>query len=324
MILLLLNFVLAVGVVAEQPQNAETRPSGYSSHLDDKTPQMNSVKPEDPVVTVSGVCRNNTAKGPSACKTVVTREKFERMVAALATAGQPVFGNGREQLAQTYVDLLAYEEAARSSGIESSPEFRDLMELVRLRTLSEIHRRSLQERYRTPSPQDIDDYYRQNPTNFIDIKLRRILVPRKNPATENQEEYEKRALQVANDLRERAAKGDDCDQLQKEGYATLGLASFPATDMGNRRKANLLPENRDEILALNAGGVSKVEHEAFSFVIYKVDGKNLLSKETVKDEISREISRQRLENALKEITSSVHAEFNQQYFTPAPMLQPVK
>jgi parvulin-like peptidyl-prolyl isomerase len=246
------------------------------------------------------------------------------MIAALATAGQPVSGNGRQQLAQTYVDLLAYEEAARSSGIESSPEFRDLMELVRLRTLSEIHRRSLQERYRMPSPEDIDDYYLQNPSNFTDIKLRRILIPRKNPAIENQTEYEKRALQVANDLRERAAKGDDFDQLQKEGYTSLGLAAPPATDMGNRRKGNLLPENRDEILALNAGGVSKVEQEAFSFVIYKVDRKNLLPKEAVQDEIARDISRQRLENALKEIMSSVHADFNQQYFTPAPSLQPVK
>jgi len=94
--------------------------------------------------------------------------------------------------------------------------------------------------------------------------------------------------------------------------------------MGNRRKANLLPENRDEVLALSTGGVSKVEQEAFSFVIYKVDGKNLLSKEAVKDEISREISRQRLENALQEITSSVHADFNQQYFPAEPTVRPVK
>ena len=122
MILILLNFVLAIGLVAEQPQNAEARPSGYSSHSDDTAPRMNAVKPEDPVVTVSGVCQGNTTKNSSDCKTVLTRAKFERMVAALATAGQPVSGNGRQQLAQTYVDLLAYEEAARSSGIESSPE----------------------------------------------------------------------------------------------------------------------------------------------------------------------------------------------------------
>jgi parvulin-like peptidyl-prolyl isomerase len=152
------------------------------------------------------------------------------------------------------------------------------------------------------------------------MKLRRILIPRKNPAVSNQQDYEKRALQVAKDLRERAAKGEDFERLQKEGYTTLGLTSPPGTDMGIRRRANLLPEEGDEILALNAGAVSKVEEETFSFVIYKVESKVLLAKDSVKDEISREISRQRLENALKEITTGVVPEFSQDYFPPGPSL----
>src|SRR5262249_34551348 len=145
-----------------------------------------------------------------------------------------------------------YEQAAKSAGTESSPEFRDLMDLIRLRTLAEIYRHNLQERYRTPAPQEIDDYYRQNPSHFIDMKLRRILIPRKNPSVSNQQDYERRALQVAKDLRERAAQGEDIDRLQKEGYTALGLTSPPGTDMGVRRKANLLPEEGDEILALDA------------------------------------------------------------------------
>ena len=318
MIYMFLSFILAVGVVTEQPQKSNSRPDNDPSRTAVDV-QRQSVKPDDPVITVPGVCRGSAKAGsPADCKTIVTREQFERLVAAVATAGQPVQANGRQQLAQTYVDLLAYEDAARPSGMESSREFQDLMELVRLRTLAEIHRRNVQAKYREPSAQDIDDYYRQNPLNFTDIKLHRILIPRKNPMVENQEEYEKHAQQVVNGLRERAANGEDFDQLQREGYSTLGLNLPPATDMGNRRKANLLAGVRDEILSLNAGGVSKVEKEPYSFVIYKVDRKNLLPEETVKEEISREISRQRLENALKEITAGVHPEFNQQYFTAEP------
>jgi parvulin-like peptidyl-prolyl isomerase len=235
-------------------------------------------------------------------------------MAALAASGQPVPLNTRQQLAQTYADLLAYEEAARASGLERSPEFQDLMTLVRLRTLAEIHRRNLQAKYRAPSREDIDQYYRQNPLNFTEIKLRRILVPRKNPSAGDQQEYEKKALEVANGLRERAAKGNDFEQLQKEGYARLGLILPPATDMGDRRKANLLAEYRDEVFSLSTGEVSKVKQEAFSFVIYKVEEKKLLSQETVREEISHAISKQRLDNALKEITSGVHSEFNRWYF----------
>jgi len=124
---------------------------------------------------------------------------------------------------------------------------------------------------------------------------------------------------VVNDLRERATKGDDIDQLQKEAYTILALPAPPGTDMGNRRKANLLPEYQEEILSLNVGEVSKVEQEAFSFVVYKIDGKKLLPEEIVKDEISREISRQRLDNAFKEITGSIQLEFSEQYFGSAPI-----
>lgn len=324
MIPVLLILILAVGAVADPQQSPKARPNSSASSSSGDLQPVKPVKAEDPVITITGICKDSSARSGNApdCKTIVTKEQFDRLVAAAAVGGQPVPSSTRQQLAQAYVDLLAYEEAARPSGTESSPEFRDLMDLIRLRTLAEIHRRNLQAKYRTPSPQDISDYYRQNLLSYTDMKLHRILIPRKNPAAESQEEYEKRALQVANDLRERAAKGEDPDQLQKEGYAALGLAAPPGTDMGTRRKANILPENRDEIMALNAGGLSKVEHEAYSFVIYKVDSKNLLPEEAVKDEITREISRQRLENAIKDITSSVHPEFNKQYFTPAPPALP--
>jgi len=318
MIPMLLSFVLAIGLIAEPPQNVSS-PSGSDASL-------KSVKPGDTVITIRGICHDSPARAGNSpdCKTLVTREQFERLIAAVGAAGQTIPVNGRQQFAQTYAELLAYAEAARSSGTETSPEFRDLMDLIRVRTLAEIHRRNLQARVATPSPQDIDEYYRKNPADFTNVKLRRILIPRKNPSAQNQEEFEKHALEVATGLGERAAKGEDFDQLQKEGFTSLGLTSSPATLLGNRRKANLLPEERDEILALDPGGVSKLEKETFSFVIYKVEEKSLLAEDAVKDEISREISRQRLDNLLKQVTASVQSEFNQDYFSttrPLPASQ---
>src|SRR5262249_14699345 len=319
---MLLSFVLALATVAEQPQNQNSGPNVAASHSGGDVQQLKPVKPEDPVITVSGICSDHPAKArdSAACKTIVTREQFERLVAALKLAGQPLPASGFRQFAQAYVDLLAFEEAARPAGTASSPEFRDLMDLIRLRTLSDMHRRNLQAKYRAPSAEDIDAYYRQHTSNFIDIHVRRILIPRRNPSIADQEKYQSEALRVVNELRERAAKGEDVDQLQKQGYASLGLSAPPATDLGNRRIAHLVADVRDEILALNAGGVSKVEQESYSFVIYKVDGKTVLAEESVKYEIVREISRQRLESALKEITSGVHPEFNEQYFPSPPSL----
>jgi hypothetical protein len=320
MIQMIMSLVLAAAMPAQQPQNVHANPGSDPLVSDTHAALPESVKSEDPVVTVRGICKERTQKAAKSgdCKTIVSKKQFERVLAAVAAAGQPVPPNARRQLAQSYVDLLAYEQAARASGVESSPEFKDLMDLVRLRTLADVYRRSLQAQYRTPSQQDIHDFYRQNLSSFIEIKLRRVLVPRRNPSAPNQEEYEKQALQIANNLRERVVQGEDLNQLQKDGYAALGLGSPPSTDLGSRRKANLVPDIQDEILALEAGGVSKVEHEAYSFVIYKIDGKHLLPEETVHDEISREISKQRLDNALKDAMSGILPEFNADYFLEAP------
>src|SRR5262249_40354529 len=316
---ILLIFLLAAGLAAQQQKSANPKPTGDRSHAGDEASPAKSVKPDDPVITVRGICKGSSGKtgDSSDCETIVTREQFERVAAAVAAAGQPVPAKALQQFAQAYVDLLAYEQAARTNAIENSREFQDLMELVRLRTLAEIHRRSLQEKYRSPSPQDITDYYHKNLSNFIDMRLRRILVPRKNFSVKDQEEYERHALEVANDLRKRAAQGEDCDQLQKEGYKTLGLTSPPGTDMGVRRKTKLLPEIGYGIVALSVGGVSKEEQGFYGFVIYEVESKHRVTEDAAREEISQEISGQRLENALKEITAGAHPEFNPQYFTPS-------
>ena len=321
MILVLLLLILGVGAAVGQAQTSNAKPGKYSSSSADHDVPQRTVQPEEPVITVQGICKEGAAKaeGSGACQTAVTRGQFERLLAGLAAAGQSVPPGRRQELAQTYVDFLAYEQGARAAGTEDSPEFRDLMNWVRLRTLTEVYRHSLQEKYRNPSAQEIDDHYHRDLLSFTDVKLRRILIPRKNPAAKNQEEYEKRALQLANEVRERAAKGEDPDLLQKEAYTTLGLTTPPSTDLGNRRKASLLADEGNEVFALSVGGVSKVEQEPYSFVIYKVESKYVLPLEVVKDEISRAISRQRLNDALKALTSAVHSDFNPLYFTLSPL-----
>ncbi len=104
-------------------------------------------------------------------------------------------------------------------------------------------------------------------------------MPRNNFAAAERQEFEQLAKRVAPELRERAARGEGPGQLQKECYKKLGLSGLPpATDAGNRRRASVPAE--------------------------------------ASDEITREIARQKLERALKSITSSIRAELNETYFGP--------
>jgi hypothetical protein len=281
-----------------------------------------TVSEETPVITVHGLCpvgRQAPAGDHGACARVVTRKQFDSLVTALTSAGQTISRSSRRDLARLYVDLLAYEDTARKAGIEDSSSFQEAMDWLRLRTLADIYRRNLQEQYRNPSQQDIDEFYSHDADRFTEIKLKRVTIPRINPSGQGKEEFERRALEVINQLHERALKGEDLGQLQKDGYVAMGLTiSPPAISLGTLRRAAVLPEEAAEIFSLEAGGFSQVEHEIYSFVFYKLEGKRLLPKEQVKDEIVRELFRERMEKAIQSITGAVQPELNDEYFGPAP------
>ena len=99
---------------------------------------------------------------------------------ALNPGGQTISSNGRQNLAQAYVEALAFEDAARKAGTEDTEEFREVMFWVRLRTIGDLYRRNLQEKYRTPEPEEIDSYYQQHLGSFERVHLLRILVPRES------------------------------------------------------------------------------------------------------------------------------------------------
>lgn len=304
--------VSAVGQGANVNRSAQQSPNDLAPREQPAT----AIALTEPVLTVRGACPN-LGKEAEACNTVVTRQEFDEMMEIVAPGAKTNPG-ARQNAARTYAELLAFESAARKAGILDSSEFQETLHLLRLRTLADFYRRTLEKQYSAPPQEEIADYYHHEIRRFEEAKLRRIVLPKNNFAAANKEEFEKKALQVADELRERAAKGEDFDQLQREAFAKLAFnGQPPATDVGNRRRAGLLPEIADEIFALTPGQVSQVEKEPYSFVIYKLEAKRTLPLETVSAEISREISKQKLEEALKIVTGSVHTDLNQKYFGPS-------
>ena len=223
----------------------------------------------------------------------------------------------RRNLAQAYVELLTFTQAAEKAGVDKDPKFAEVMRLVRMRTLEDFYRRNTEEKYRNPPATEIQAYYTQNLAKYEEIKLSRIFIPAKNPSTPAKDDWEKKAAQVANDIHDRAAKGEDFEKLQKEAYTTLGLTiTPPSTTSGTRRRGMLTAPEEQELFALKGGEVSKLEQEPAGYIIYKVESKETLPMDRVKDEISRELFRQKMDGQLKSVTAAVHADFNDQYFGP--------
>jgi len=280
------------------------------------TESVSTVDPGDAVLTIHGVCspsQKPLPAGPSDCAVRVKREQFENLMRIVAP-GQAVMVV-KQTLAKTYPDLLALAGAAEKSGIDTSPQFLDTMEWLRVRTLADLYRRRLEKESSTVSEQEIDHYYREHLLQFEEVKLRRILLPRNSFASPDKEEFEKKALQIAMDIRERAARGEDLDQLQQKAYKDLGFNGVaPASDVGVRRRTGLAAEVSEDVFLLRAGEISKVKKEAYSYVIYKVESKSTPPRQRVREEIVREITKQKLEAALKSVTGDIRAELNEKYF----------
>jgi len=274
------------------------------------------------VITVHGACGPRpTAKGAaaqSACVTHVSKKQFDALLNLVIPPNQPQTPQMRRTLAQRYVELLAIADAAEKAGVEKSPEYA----LLRLRGLAEAYQRQLDEKYKEMPQAEIDAYYNQHKNEFESATLRRLYIPKADAAkpkatADEKAAFAKKAEDISSQLQERAQKGEDMDAIEKDAYSKLGLSTTPpSTQIGPVRKGALPPATDKAIFDLQQGGVFK-DDQPTAVIIYKVEKKETLTPDKAKDEIVRALHRQKMEETLKGITSSVKADYNDTYFGPA-------
>ena len=329
--LVVLALTLTAGMAESQSSASapkpRTAPAGQTSAA--KKPPSGAAQtaggPSEAVITIEGLCSpppagRTAAAAPATCKTVITKQQFEDLLNVANPNHQPISAAQRQQLAQQYVDLLVFADAARKAGVEKKPQFQEAVRIQRMSALRQIYLQGLEEKYKTPPPDAIEKFYNDNISKFEEVKLHRIAIPKMNPAAQgNKEEFEKRAQQVANDIREQAAKGEDPDKLQKAAYDALGLTNPPGnTDLGKRKRGLFPPAEEQDIFALKPGEVTKVESGPAGFTIWKVDEKQTIPLDQVRDEISRNLSQQEMRTAMESIKAAVHTDFDKAYFAPPP------
>jgi PPIC-type PPIASE domain len=277
------------------------------------------VAASEPVVTIHGRCEDQSIQPEAAansCTTVVTREAFEKLLDSMNVTGKTLTPETRRNLAETYAQYLALESPATKAGLESTPRFAEIMRWWRLRTLADLYRGNLQEQFKSPSQEEVHAYYVQHLSSYQRIKASRILIPREMGNTDEAQRSNKKALEIANLARERATKGESPELVQKDAYSALGMASPPITDLGTHPRSSFPTQETDELFSLESGQVSKVETEGASYVIYKIASKEILSEDSVKDEISRQIAQNKYDEAIGSARESAKPEFNQAYFGP--------
>lgn len=316
-------------------------------------PSLAAVPENAAVITINGICGvslNGTVKSPTRttgskaasaaaavsspadCKTQVTRAEFEHLTKTVA-AGAPA--TVYRQIASRYVQVLTAANEGVKLGVERDPEFSDQLNeqlaLVRLQMLAQYAERKLQAEASNVSEAEQKAYYDQNPSAFEQVTLTRIFVPRSSPAHGTAAEPAAPSAAdsdaIAENARKQLAAGDDPEKIQKSAYEQLkNTTSPPSTSFGTRRRGALPPAQEQKVFALNPHDVSEVMSDSIGHVIYRLDSKQVLPFDQVKDEIKRKITQQRLEDSRQKIMSASKADYNDAYFGPetaAPRAGPV-
>lgn len=284
---------------------------------------------DDPVITLNDFCADPVKEG-SACKTVITRAEFERLIDALQPGMPPEL---RLKVAAAYARNLRMAAAAEKRGLDKTPAFAEEMRYARLQLLAQDLDRALHTDAGNVSDDDLADYYRKNVSAFQQATLARIFVPHAKsiagahphpaetaptdpaPADAAVKASAEAMTKVAADLRARAASGEDPDKLQIEAYAEAGIERKTVETKLDKVRRTTLPPQHEAVMDLNPGEVSQVFSDPDgAHFIYKMIRKETLPLEEVKSEILAAISSQRYRDSTKSLQGDVV--FNDTYFVP--------
>lgn len=297
------------------PQPAATAPSPAPA------PPAPNVLPTAPVITLQGFCTPpaaGAAARPRVCSTAITRSQFEKLSQAIDPRLPRALWS---QLADNYIRFLIMSEAARRRGMENDPRTREVLRYVRLQALAATLNRELQEEARTLPEAQLQQYYREHPAQFEQVKLQRLYLPKTPPPPAKKLSDAERA-QLAADMRARAAAGEDFEKIQKDVYAALGLTTPPATSLGAQRRG-FLPENHEAIVfTAKPGDVSNLISDSLGEYVYKIETHEPVPFDAVRNDIRQTLEGRKYQEAITAIFSGVKAQLNPDYFGAASVVLP--
>lgn len=290
-------------------------------------PDTSKFPPDAPVLTINGLCDNPPADKAAAsdCKTVVTRDEFEKLVAAIQPMMPP---RARRQFATRYADALVRAQKARQMGLDQGPQYELHMKLMRIQVLAQALNQAMQEKASQISDKDIEDFYNGNLADYEEVDLQRIFVPftqqlpaSKTKLSEAEEQKRSKASEAtmkseANKLHTRAVAGESFNKLQAEAFLLAGIKSKSPTTAMEKTRRNGLPPSQVSVMELKTGAVSAVLSDQSGYFIYKVGAKKTLPLDDVKEEIRGTMRTKRIQEEMQALQQSATPTLDESYFGP--------
>ena len=270
------------------------------------------VPPTTPVVTLKGVCKDKLAK--TGCETVITRDDLDRYVRTFAP---DVSETARGRLAVQYAGTVAYSSLAEQQGLDKNPtlahEIEVELKLVRMRILGTAYLQSLQAQTTPIAPAEIQKYYEDHRALYEQVQVRRLSVPFVVPTADGRPLDRAAVKTQMDELRTRALAGEDLNQLQQDAYQHLHIQAAPPP-------VNVMPLGRlgvqgeeTKVFDLNAGEFSPVLDLPASYAVFKVESKEPVALQFVRQDIEAALRAEQLKTAIARAGKKITSEFNLKY-----------
>jgi hypothetical protein len=238
---------------------------------------------------------------------------LDRSLKALAP-GVPETERGR--LAVQFARTLAFSSLAEQQGLAKNPELakeiETQMKILRTRILASAYLQNLQ-RQSVIAPAEIEKYYNEHLDEFEQAQVLRLSVPVSVP-TEAGVPLDRSAVKSEmEELRKRAANGEDFNLLQQDAYRHLHIQATPPAVIPLTLRRGDLQGDEKKAFDLKPGEISDVLDAPAAAVIVKLQSKNSVPMGSVRQEIEGALRREILQQALSKLSNVVTAQFDLQY-----------
>jgi hypothetical protein len=286
-------------------------------------PHTNSAKvnPDTPVIVIEGLCEQQpqaasarAAKSRN-CRTVITRAQFEQIAGAIQANMEP---SVKRQLAAFYPRLLLMQREFHRRALENDPDVKKTLAFAKLRAEAEAAAKIMKQDADKVSEQEIANFYKANEALYDVLEIERIYVPfekRKSGPDDKTDADAAGMKQQAEELRARAAAGEDFSKLQDEAYVRAGITgNRPPVNIGKVAATQLAPTQRS-LVSVKAGEVSEVIADPPNgYYIYKLLSKSTKPLEQVKGDIRTAVAQQKFAAAMQKIEGAAKTTLNENYF----------
>ena len=249
----------------------------------------------------------------SDCKTVITREQFDGMFAALFPAKPDA---QKWRFANQFPDMLVFSEKGRDQGYEQKANFQEKVRHGYLQALAQFTIAQMQEDINQTSDADVQKYYKDHSDRFEEFHLAELSFPKQRkhpPATLKPGAPDPLMARIAASIRKEAVAGGNIEALEDKGYVMAGYTKdeSPDTDTGAHWTIDDLPvQYKSLILTFKAGQVSQVMDTPEEYVILKLISRKMPPPERIRQMYSSMM----MQEATQAIRKSVTIQLNPDYF----------